>query len=1045
MAVSAAPVNGASTTQWSFDLPTNTLTLHGGVDPSSATTLHVNNPVVAHPEGRAFNPHIADVHHVIIDGYIEGITSLGHLFASMPNLQTLDGLERIDTSQVTSMWQMFSNSGAGHLDLRALDVSNVENFSSMFSGRSIFMGGPSSLFSIDVSTWDTGSAINMSAMFADLPHLVNLDVSGWNTSNVENMTNMFALSPGVSRAMVSLDVSNWDVGNVRYFSNMFLQNDPLGSNLTTLDVSNWNTGSAETMAMMFWNANGLTTLDVSNWDVSNVWNAFNMFHNASSLTTLDVSNWDTSSLEIAWQMFMNTSSLTVLDVSDWNTSNLTDAWGMFRGASSIELLDLSNWNTSNIGTTGPSGQSGGDINNMFTGMTNLRTLILGDNFEFIGTPGLPTPTLNGNPAFWRNVYTGTRANPQGAYHLTGPGLMARHNAGTVPTTETWVVSIPSVAVGNQNGILMAGQPGTVTFPVTTTSIANGSYTAIVANLPVGVTVQGPVVITNGQGTLTLVGDTSTLDGITNNLELTLENITHNGTTGSGVTSPAFTLTISDPYAPTISVGNQVGTLTAGQAGTVTFPITTTNIANGTYTVTVANLPNGVTVQGQVTITNGQGTLTLAGNTSTLAGTTNNLTLTLDGVTSAPFALIVSSPGGGGGGGGGTPSYNLVISKSTNAPNGEVSVGSTVTYTVSVRNSGSIASGNITIAADIPAGMTFVPGSAVVYINGVANNALVPTIVNGVPTWTISSIAAGTTVEVRYQVTVDELPAGIYEMFYRSSALVNGRRTNTVELVARIPGAPNGGGNQQNNQTTQPPAPTPTIPFNPTHHAYMVGDANGMVRPNAGITRAEVATIFFRLITDDYRAQMWTQQNSFADVQMNDWFNNAVSTMTNANVFTGMPDGTFQPQRAITRAEFAVAMTRFFEGLPMEGANMFPDVEGHWAAREINAAARMGWVTGFPNGNFAPDQAITRAEAAALINRILGRLPRTTADLLPGMVTWPDNANVNAWYYLYIQEASNSNAFVMQADGIHKTWTELLAPRNWQVLERPDSSPWDIIE
>jgi len=225
---------------------------------------------------------------------------------------------------------------------------------------------------------------------------------------------------------------------------------------------------------------------------------------------------------------------------------------------------------------------------------------------------------------------------------------------------------------------------------------------------------------------------------------------------------------------------------------------------------------------------------------------------------------------------------------------------------------------------------------------------------------------------------------------------------------------------------------------------MIGDNNGNVRPNTSITRAEVATIFFRLITDDYRTQMWTQTNPFPDVQLNNWFNNATSTMTNAGVFTGMPDGTFQPQRAITRAEFATAMTRFFTGLPTEGANMFPDIYGHWAAAEINAAARMGWVTGMPNGNFEPNRPITRAEAAALINRILQRLPRTTADLLPGMVTWPDNANVNAWYYLYIQEASNSNEFIMQADGIHKTWTALLNPRDWQVLERPNSRPLDIL-
>jgi len=251
------------------------------------------------------------------------------------------------------------------------------------------------------------------------------------------------------------------------------------------------------------------------------------------------------------------------------------------------------------------------------------------------------------------------------------------------------------------------------------------------------------------------------------------------------------------------------------------------------------------------------------------------------------------------------------------------------------------------------------------------------------------------------------------------------------------GAPEG----TQGSTTQP---TPLIPFSPVHHAYMIGDTNGNIRPGASITRAEVATIFFRLITDDYRTQMWTQANPFPDVQINDWFNNAVSTMANAGVIVGMPDGSFQPNRAITRAEFAVAMTRFFEDLPMHGQTMFPDIRGHWAAEEINAAARMGWVTGMPNGNFEPDRAITRAEAAALVNRILLRLPRTANDLLPGMVVWPDNTNVNVWYYLHIQEASNSNEFIMQTDGIHKTWTELINPRMWEVLERPTSQPRDII-
>jgi len=237
--------------------------------------------------------------------------------------------------------------------------------------------------------------------------------------------------------------------------------------------------------------------------------------------------------------------------------------------------------------------------------------------------------------------------------------------------------------------------------------------------------------------------------------------------------------------------------------------------------------------------------------------------------------------------------------------------------------------------------------------------------------------------------------------------------------------------------------TPTSLFSPYHHAYLIGNDLGLIMPNASITRAEVATIFFRLISDEYRAQVWSQENNFSDVRADSWYNNAISTMTNAGILQGMPDGTFQQDRAITRAELALVATRFFDDLPMEGSNMFADIEGHWAMAEINAAARMGWLVGLPDGSFAPDRPITRAEVTAFINRIMQRLPETENDLLPDMVKWPDNMDTRAWFYLYMQEATNSSYFEMKEDGIHKTWIELMQPRRWYLLERRDSLPWDI--
>jgi len=171
-------------------------------------------------------------------------------------------------------------------------------------------------------------------------------------------------------------------------------------------------------------------------------------------------------------------------------------------------------------------------------------------------------------------------------------------------------------------------------------------------------------------------------------------------------------------------------------------------------------------------------------------------------------------------------------------------------------------------------------------------------------------------------------------------------------------------------------------------------------------------------------------------------------MTNANVFYGFPDGSFAPNQTITRAEMAAVIVRFMD--EMEDANLlgnhFNDIAGHWAVEYINAAAVNGWVEGPQGlgGAFQPDRPITRAETAAMINRISGRLQERTADLLPNMVTWPDNANVNAWYYFYVQSATNSYRFRWRgANNAFEQWITIIPVRNWAVLERPDARPDDI--
>jgi hypothetical protein len=229
---------------------------------------------------------------------------------------------------------------------------------------------------------------------------------------------------------------------------------------------------------------------------------------------------------------------------------------------------------------------------------------------------------------------------------------------------------------------------------------------------------------------------------------------------------------------------------------------------------------------------------------------------------------------------------------------------------------------------------------------------------------------------------------------------------------------------------------------PFHHAYIIGYPDGYVRPANNITRAEVATIFFRLISDDYRANIWNQSNPFPDVILQNWFNNAVSTLTGVDYLQGYPDGYFRPNQSMTRAEFSALIVRMIGSTHDANATLigFSDTAGHWAENYINIAQNLGWVQGYGDGTFRPNQLITRAEVAALVNRALNRLPENAGDLLESMTIWPDNMNVNTWYYLYIQEATNSHYHEIKANDTHEMWIDLDDPREWGMLERPSSSP-----
>ena len=215
-----------------------------------------------------------------------------------------------------------------------------------------------------------------------------------------------------------------------------------------------------------------------------------------------------------------------------------------------------------------------------------------------------------------------------------------------------------------------------------------------------------------------------------------------------------------------------------------------------------------------------------------------------------------------------------------------------------------------------------------------------------------------------------------------------------------------------------------------HFNYVIGYTDGTIRPNNNISRAEVATIFFRLLTDEAREQYTTTAGNFTDVKAGMWCNRAIATLTNMGIIKGYTDGSFQPNKSITRAELATIIARFAK-LDVN-TKTFSDINGHWAQKSIELAAGNGWINGYTDGTFRPNKSIIRAETFAMINRVLDRQTENVSDLLPtsDMNMWSDNLNENAWYYKDVQEATNYHKCDRVGDSVYEKWTEKVPDIDW---------------
>ena len=217
-----------------------------------------------------------------------------------------------------------------------------------------------------------------------------------------------------------------------------------------------------------------------------------------------------------------------------------------------------------------------------------------------------------------------------------------------------------------------------------------------------------------------------------------------------------------------------------------------------------------------------------------------------------------------------------------------------------------------------------------------------------------------------------------------------------------------------------------------HYSYLIGYADGTVRPNGKITRAEVATIFFRLLDDDTRAKYWSSENNFSDVSADKWYNNAVSTLSRMGVIGGYADGTFRPDAPISRAEFAKIAVSFTQNNGSAVYNYFTDVKTtDWFAPYVTAAKDAGLIEGYSDGSFKPESKITRAEACAIVNRTLGRKPSKAHMKISDRIDWPD-VQTTDWFYEAIMEATNSHTYQMGKRV--ETWNDKLPQRDWAALE-----------
>lgn len=325
---------------------------------------------------------------IIFDGPIVLPANSSFLFSTLSALTTIEHLDRLDTSHVTNMSEMFSLTDLTSLDLQSWDTTNVTNMAGMFSDSNLTSAN------LNINNWDTSNVVNMAEMFADNQKLTTVDISKWNTANVVNMAGMF--------------------------ENCY--------SLSDLKINNWNTGNVVDMSTMFANAQALTILDLQSWDTANVRDMAMMFADDTSLTSLNLGNWHTEQARSMRAMFSGATSLVSLDLSSFKTNQMTDMSYMFAGATNLMSLNLSQFNTAQVT----------DMARAFDNDAQLQKLVLSKDFSFQKDAYLPEHNANNQyTALWQNVGSGSEQSPAGDRVWTAAQLIANYEGSKDVDTYVW--------------------------------------------------------------------------------------------------------------------------------------------------------------------------------------------------------------------------------------------------------------------------------------------------------------------------------------------------------------------------------------------------------------------------------------------------------------------------------------------------------------------------------------------------------------------------------------------------------------------------------